>query len=457
MGLFGRLFRSVRKNAHVLSDKGMQAKAPLREFVYLDETSVFSLLSSLVGHIEEEVTESSGTSSSAQVSTALGLGSDHVMKADVSTLSDEGRTSETQTVRKATVQAKFRMLRNQIDSQLLVRAASTPADIERHTDGASLDDLRDAGLIIDVADLLRGKPIELRLDLEAEPLYKISAVVSSLVGIMDEDAATLGMDTAVQAKVQAFSRLLDRLLDGLVPVRGTAVDLVVVHCGDRMWLCQRAVAASLPCFTRPPIPLVVVGVAARASFWRDIRRVLFSRQRFTVLCRLNQDGLATSWTPVKLVEVLETVLPGAGLMFESLPKTLERAMTERLQDKTVTSRDEAENERVFRRYAQLIAAHHRVGLDEAMTAELDRVVKHNRNVALDDIPGRRGAFDSVAAVIQQGAATPFDRMALAQMRNEAVNGGQTPGPTPEGNPDVTRPEARAEERFLDVEFIAMYW
>ena len=37
-----------------------------------------------------------------------------------------------------------------------------------------------------------------------------------------------------------------------------------------------------------PVPLHVVGVSEEALFWKDIKRVLFSRAEFFVMCRVSR-------------------------------------------------------------------------------------------------------------------------------------------------------------------------
>jgi len=58
-----------------------------------------------------------------------------------------------------------------------------------------------------------------------------------------------------------------------------------------------------------PQPLYLVGVTEQGCYWRDVRRVLFSASRFTMLCRVARDGLWDNWEPVKLTEVLKEVVP----------------------------------------------------------------------------------------------------------------------------------------------------
>ena len=79
---------------------------------------------------------------------------------------------------------------------------------------------------------------------------------------------------------------------------------------EKEWLVHRRVLNQLSeDDTLQRRPVYIVGVAEQSLFWKDIRRVLFSGSRFRVLCRVAQDGIQESWTPVKLAHVLDAVLP----------------------------------------------------------------------------------------------------------------------------------------------------
>ena len=136
-------------------------------------------------------------------------------------------------------------------------------------------------------------------------------MISALLEIVEEIPDATGLpsyDELVQAR--SVNRILEKLLVGLVPVRGHAADYGVVTIGDKEWVVHHKILRDLgitdPAFVRP---LYVVGVAEQAIFWKDIRRVLFSSARYRVLCRMGQSGLQDSWTPVKLAHVLKSVSP----------------------------------------------------------------------------------------------------------------------------------------------------
>ena len=170
---------------------------------------------------------------------------------------------------------------------------------------------------VDVEQLGRGHLVELEVELEAEPIYKNTAIISTMMELMQESPELQGvMSLGERSQLESFARILERLLAGLVPVRAKAVDYCVVQAEARRFLVHRAVADQLTERAGfEAAPLTLVGVAEETLFWKDIRRVLFSDSRYRILSRITRSGIQESWTPVKLAHVLAEVSPelGAGL------------------------------------------------------------------------------------------------------------------------------------------------
>jgi hypothetical protein len=92
---------------------GRNDNEPLREFVYLDDVSVYSLVASQVGMIVTELTETQATSLQSDVSSLVGA-SAGVAKAQVGSRIQASETQSSQVLRKAIVQTTFKQLRDQL-------------------------------------------------------------------------------------------------------------------------------------------------------------------------------------------------------------------------------------------------------------------------------------------------------------------------------------------------------
>jgi hypothetical protein len=73
----------------------------------------------------------------------------------------------------------------------------------------------------------------------------------------------------------------------------------------------------------------VVALAEAPLFWKDIRRVLFSGSRYSLLCRIGRDGLHDDWTPVKLVDVVRGFAPEVADQMATARQELVAAMNPR--------------------------------------------------------------------------------------------------------------------------------
>ena len=302
-----------------------------REFVYLDEVSVYSLLASRKGAIATEFTESQTASLNSEVGGARG-GGFGVTKAEVRSRIEAAQSRTSQVLRKATVQTSFKELHDLERPRLGLAGArdnsGTPNVRSRSDLEQDLDLHLSAGHVIAPQTLCRGGLIEVEVLLEADPIFRVSAIITTIREILEENLQLFSVENVGQlAEMRAIGRLLESLLGDLVPIRGTLVDFRVAEIGGREYLVHRDVFDQ---FDEPgdatPCDVVVVGVAERDLFWKDIRRVLFSGNRFTVFCRLGGEGLQDRWRPIKLMDVLHDIHPVFGEQIGHLGETALYAM-----------------------------------------------------------------------------------------------------------------------------------
>ncbi|GAA3327924.1 hypothetical protein J2S64_001624 [Paeniglutamicibacter sulfureus] len=102
-------------------------------------------------------------------------------------------------------------------------------------------------------------------------------------------------------------KVLDRFLAELVPIKSKAVHYRVVKVAGHEYIVDKRSIKDLAIKSRP---LYIVGVTEKLGYWKDLRRVLFSNARFTVMCRVARTGIHDSWTPVKLADLFTDVAPG---------------------------------------------------------------------------------------------------------------------------------------------------
>lgn len=427
----------------------------IREFVYLDEVSVFSLLASKDGMIATDVTDTHASTLMAETSGSFGA-SGGVLRADASAKAQASDTRTTQVLRKAIVQSTFRDLYQRVRDTLVI--APAPADDRAPQLGAN-DELEPDGSrtwILDPSDFRRGQLIELTVELEAEPLFQARTVVSTFLDIFEQDQVLAGIaniDGLADAAV--LSRMIEKLGAGLVPLRAKARDYVVVTKADGTELVvHRDVVACLgPGFETAP--LYLVGVATETLFWKDIRSVVFARSEFQVLARVLRPDLQTSWTPLKLVDVLARVAP----QFHDVLETMNSMVLDAMAQGAAAPDGSAQVRLVLGEYADLVADALDVELDPDDPTLLALLEPPEGLQTGSSVKQWRLAMAPVANHVAGLAGTPIDPQVAAKLRVLAqmkhglspIDGGPATSVSPAPGP------AKNKDRLLDTEIIAIYW
>ena len=444
----------------------MRDRAPLREFVYLDEVSVYSLIASRRGPVAKEFTETETTTLQGEAVVTLGAAVPGIGKGEGSSRLLGSQARGSQVLRKSIVQATFKELYEIESSSMVLRPVPDDEDppckrnlteLER-----SCDDTGENPWTLDPRVLQRGCLLEVEAELEAEAIFQMSSVISSFVDVLDESPELFGEDAYRNvAQARSLDRILSKLLVGLVPIRGRLLEYEVVDVAGKEWMVHRRLLDQLLADQRPPtVPLRLVGVAEESLFWKDIRRVLFSNARFRVLCRLAVDGIQDSWTPIKLTEVLRSVAPEVADQLNAAGS----GALEAISGRTSPAEREAAQRQMMHAalvaYGQMFGAHYDHVITERDLAEAD-LLSEKQCTSYGSLQDRRAAFDKVALHVLERFHIERDSLVVAQYRAAALcdAGMDLMGQVMPAASHGLEPSPRAEqdERFLDVEFIAIYW
>ena len=173
---------------------GQNQHTPLREFIYLDEVSVYSLLASRLGPIAAQFTNTQTESLQDQsgASGNFGVGNTSV-RADTRQIST--RSQQSQVVRRSIIQTTFREFREYEKSRF---AMSLPEDTDETPKDeiptiTSWDDvieheevLKKHRLLFDEEKLHRGALVEVKVVLGTHASFQVSAVFEALAGMIAE-------------------------------------------------------------------------------------------------------------------------------------------------------------------------------------------------------------------------------------------------------------------------------
>ena len=435
-----------------------------REFVYLDEVSVYSLLASRKGAIATDFAESQTASLNSEIGSSMG-GGFGMAKAEIKSRMETAQSNTSQVHRRAIIQTSFKELHDLERSD--VRLAGV-RDNSRIPEVSSCSDLeRDlelhlaAGRVVDPQALRRGDLIEAEVVLEADPIFRVSAIVTTIREILDENMQMFRAKNGDQlAEMRSIGRLLESLLADLVPIRGILVDFKVAEIDGQEYLVHRDLFDQFD-ESRDALlrDAVVVGVAQRDLFWKDIRRVLFSGSQFTVYCRLAGEGVQEGWRPIKLMDVLHDIHPVFGEQIGNLGETalhaMEAAGEESQQPNSLSGEGQ---DALLRRYVTMLADSHSRELDAAQIADVIAGVERPVGWA-EMVDGRRSVLAEVTRRVDAELEVVTTRESACHLRMVATLdvgiGYLGPGESQAPAPPSTHVGSSA--RFLEADIIAIYW
>ncbi|MEV0326220.1 hypothetical protein AB0H63_07165 [Micromonospora echinospora] len=456
MSFFSRRIENVRRRRRIKAARAVTT--PLREFVYLDEVSVYSLLASRQGALAAEYTD---TTTSALKNERAGKlsGQAGVAKGELSAKREHTQTQSSQVLRKSTVQAAFKELYQGEEDRLRVKpvpqGARPPSLASWQQVAEKAGDPSCEGWIADTKDFIRGQLVELEVELQTHSIFKITSIMSTLWGIINDNPELFPPSSFPELQeIAAVNRVLDSLLVGLIPIRCRVVDYSVADVAGKQVIVHRDLASVLPagqgCVLRP---LYVVGVTEERLYWKDVRRILFSGQRFRVLARLNNDGVAGSWVPVKLFDVLRDVVPDLAERVEEAGRLFgQKAAKSREDEQRVM---QAKNALVV--YANLLADNYGMSVDAEALAAFE-LFAEEYCTEFESYDSRRRAFRAIEEAFSARFSVEVDRLVAAQLRSVAMtdsllslDGRAT---VPLQSLEISEPD---NELVLDAELVAIYW
>jgi len=428
---------------------------PLREFVYLDEISVISLVASRRGAVPEAVTRSESARDSAELSSKISANA-AVLKSEVGgKLATESARGVT-TVAKSVVQATFKDLLEIEEDRLRLRVV----DDDKSPRVKSADDLvhfaaegEHSDWVVAASKLHRGDPLELEVELEADPLFRVNTVISEGLDLMINLLDETGMTSQEISEMRRISAILERLLAGLVPLRGRATNYRLVNVRGVELVVHRRIAEGLALPTRD---LTLVAVASRELFWKDLRRILFSRARFTVFCRVGRSGVQRSWNPVKLAEAMQDMVPQMGDQIQQLASNIQNAMRSGARGELAAGSRESMMRQALVTYAQKAATQKGMvvsapEIDRAGLLTADQLSRHA------DPDAWRESFQAVDDELRDRLGIELSPDDALDLRSDSLREAGLMESHAPVDAEYAARTSQPEQWLVEVEPVAIYW
>lgn len=277
----------------------------LREFVYLDEISVRSLLASTGegGIVSETVNEEmrrhrSGSSAGGSVSAGPAS-----VNAKVSEEDEHQRTS-VEIRNYDLIQSKFTRLYKSDVVEKKLSLDQIPKKVESVDDPFS-------GLA--TSELTRGDVVELRVNISANLLFRLYRTI---------DYFAEAFENQIDSDTEEMLELIGSSLGNRIPVVGKAVDYKVVDEEDQKTIKRSAELDNDE--AKDAEDLEVVTLLNLDSLWVDPIQTLFNNDRFVIYCRV-EDVDIDRWYPLKVTRAINSLSKHAA---ENMNQELERGLQE---------------------------------------------------------------------------------------------------------------------------------
>ncbi|WP_156388378.1 MULTISPECIES: DUF6414 family protein [unclassified Rhodococcus (in: high G+C Gram-positive bacteria)] len=418
-----------------------------REFIYLDEVSVVSLLAGLQGEIKDSVTQTLARTEDRSVGASIGA-------AGVGLESRLGasRSSTNEVVRRAIIQSTFRDLW-QRDIGVLLHdisgakpKARRPISTLRELENV-LPRLTKAKMAVPLNKISRGDIVEMEIEVRADRFFEMITVGTTFLDMMHGRENLFGVSEAEFREMAPMIEVLKELLVGLVPIRGVAASHKVVEIsGQQIVIASELLGAELQTNAKP---LEIVGFAESESFWRDLRRTLFSGSVFTMYARAEGPVLTERWSPIKIADLLGSLSPGLrnAVVFPFEQLNFADTPVVEAPDPLATAR--------------LLLTDFAAAYESATGATPSRQLVENAVVESTSILAmsttieqRRHAFEPVANAV---AGPEGDREILQRVRADCINRSSMAVSVHDRvlAPPSTEPDETAVQ--LEVGFVALYW
>ena len=408
----------------------------LREFIYLDEVSLQSLLVSLHGELTEKKSITDSTSNTRNVSGNIDTNNLAPLKLGFTAQYQSGKSSATQTETKATVQSWFREL------------YETPniLGVQPLEDG-------DQDIIVKSSALQRGTLAELQVVLATDPYFNVVTSISEFFKL-SENISELNGYSEIKWQIE----LLQQLLAGLIPIKAEILNYRALKTGDDTYLVHEDKVTGV---STSKIKVNLVGVTELSAYWKDIRRVLFSNQEFRVLCRISRPGLVQDWNPIKLLDLFGNVFPQKEIhnvkeMLKLLSYNVDAAST------AETDNDASSKMRLALEEYIKSSCEHAGG--EIGSDEVEGIIKEVLKGNFDEgsMGDRKVLYEKVDGELASLKidVPPNIRVTLRESSSEKAGLSYrlfTSAPSEVKKVEEKEEKSVAEELFIEAEIIAIYW
>lgn len=442
-----------------------------REFVYLDDVSVYSLLASTTGSITDTHSQRELERSEKRAKANAGIDSIASGGGEWANIDE----SSSEVVRKSIIQSKFKELYEAREDEIWLSRYTDNENVPitfgpaNNKLSRSTDDVGELSINgpNDVRQVKRGDLIEIDIDLSGEKTYDYYLAFESILEIIQENKQQFGVDDIESLQeVETMIDLIDRLLVDSIPIVGESTDFCVLSIDEENFVIPKGLADTLSesVENASTHPLAIAGLIKSDLLWDDPRHILFDNTEYTIYCRVENADLLSRWRPFKLASVLESISPELAARLYQFPHVLESAMND--QDFVDASGSPNRNDQPsladqIRKYGYSVEQDPNTDTDSIDTGDLeDTTEQFLSNMSVDSADGlgeRREVLQAYRKHLEKLLNVDIRDVDHTEYRDSAYRLVRSENQDPFAFDQSDEDSEEDNRRYLEANIIGIYW
>lgn len=403
------------------SESEDEDELPLREFIYLDEVSVVSLLASLTREVTEARTDIDMTENRKRWRFRLKAALSHLPvvgggSASRETVSVDRDTEEV--VRRSQIESKFDELYAETSPHLQLTEKDTKSGVP-------------------VSNLSKGGLLEVDVEFSGHELFHYYKAFQYLIDIAE------GAEYEFDNQEKQAIELMGSLFGDQIPVVGELENYVLVDGAiqEKDENGDREDAESL----------WIAGTLDPEMLWQEPSQFLYEENKFTAYVRVSEAQIQKDWDPIKLTRVIKSISKPIG---NQLSSVIDAAFSQAKEEFDTAELEEDDTDGIVREhhneYFDYIEEDGNLSLSSDRREELLVTAYSETTIQRDEsnFELETRLLRELTQVVEDEADVDLDHDTLAQRRSRIVDNEES----------VADSDSNTSKRnYLEVSFVAVYW
>ena len=389
--------------------------SPLREFIYLDEVSVVSLLASLTRELTEERTDIDTEESQTKSGWSAKLSFIPFINPGISREKTSIDRDTEEVVRRSEIQSKFDELYSKTAPRFEVDKENTETRIS-------------------VSEISEGGVMEVDVEFSGHELFHYYKAFQYLIDVAE------GAEHEFENKEKQMVELMGSLFGDQIPVVGKLLNYKLVD-GE---ICNSGEVIE----EEDAEDLWIAGTLDPDMLWQEPSQFLYEENKFTAYVRVPDAQIQQDWDPLKLTRVIRSISEQIG---DQLSSVIEGAFDQAKDEfDTADLEQEGHTSSKYDQYFDFIEDEEDIDISGEQRERLLSSADQEVIVRPDDssYESKISLLKEIADQVEENEDVELDRERLANYRSELVENQIE---------DENITSDSSDRKYLEVSFVAVYW